>query len=131
MKPAYAEAATDMKITLSDAHLVAIDATKTPGLTQRFTLQGYPTIKYFESGEYKFDYSGGRSKDDIINFMKNPKEKEVPKTQNVVEDKWSNLPGYEHVNMLTDKSFEEFITSKAKVLVMFYAPCKLKRFLKK
>jgi len=90
MKPAYAEAATDMKITLSDAHLVAIDATKTPGLTQRFTLQGYPTIKYFESGEYKFDYSGGRSKDDIINFMKNPKEKEVPKTQNVVEDKWSN-----------------------------------------
>jgi hypothetical protein len=75
MKPAYAEAAADMKRFLPGAYLAAVDATKAQELGQRFELKGYPTIKYFENGQFKFDYNGGRSKDDIVNFMKSPESK--------------------------------------------------------
>lgn len=119
MKPAYGEAATEMKKFLPGAYLAAVDATKTSAINKRFELKGFPTIKYFENGKFKFDYSGGRTKDDIVNFMKDPKEAAPPAP---VEDDWSSIASHEHVNMLTDKSFDEFVNSKPKVLVMFYAP---------
>ena len=29
---------------------------------------------YFENGKRKFEYSGGRSKDDFVQFMREPKQ---------------------------------------------------------
>ena len=75
MKPTFCEAATDMKRFLPGAYLGAVDATKSQQLGQRFELKGYPTIKYFENGKFKFDYDGGRTKEDIINFIRNPQTK--------------------------------------------------------
>jgi hypothetical protein len=125
MKPAYGEAAIEMKRFLPGTYLAAVDATKTQALNKRFELKGFPTIKYFENGQFKFDYNGGRTKDDIVNFMKDPQDKKPAPAPEVVDD-WSKLPGNEHVNFLDDKSFNDFVKSKPKVLVMFYAPCNFK-----
>ena len=111
-----------MKNSVKGASISAVDATKTPGLAQRFELKGYPTIKYFENGQFKFDYEGGRTREDLVNFMRDPKPKVVSAPPEVVDD-WTSIAGHEHVNFLDDKSFDAFVNSKPKVLVMFYAPC--------
>ena len=53
MKPAYGQAAAEIKKTIPNAYLAAVDATKSAGLNQRYDLKGYPTLKYYENGEYK------------------------------------------------------------------------------
>lgn len=73
MKPAFGQAAREMKSFLPGAYLAAVDGTKSPGLNKRFEIKGYPTLKYYENGLFKFDYAGGRAKEDIVNFMREPK----------------------------------------------------------
>ena len=46
-----------------------MDATAAPKLSQRFAIRGYPTLKFFKNGN-AVDYDSGRSKADIVNYMK-------------------------------------------------------------
>lgn len=46
-----------------------MDATAAPKLSQRFSIRGYPTLKFFKNGN-AVDYDSGRSKADIVNYMK-------------------------------------------------------------
>ena len=50
-------------------YLAEVDATASPKLSQRFSIRGYPTIKFFKNGN-AVDYDSGRSKADIVNYMK-------------------------------------------------------------
>jgi len=122
-KPAYGEAATELTSFVPGAYLAAVDATKATKLSERFKLQGFPTIKYFENGEFKFDYSHGRTKESIVQFMRNPtadaSAQTAPTPQN--EDKWDDLPGHQHIRFLDDTSFDNFLLEKRKILVLFYA----------
>jgi len=122
MKPAYAAAAAAVKSLVPGAYLAAVDATQASALGKRFQLQGFPTLKYFERGQFRFDYSGQRTQDALVAFVREPKE--AAPAAAASEDDWSSHTGHEHVNMLTDQSFDEFVGAKSKVLVMFYAPCK-------
>lgn len=70
MKPAYAEAAADMKKFLPGAYLAAVDATIHKEIAVKFELKGFPTLMYFENGKFKSDYNGARSKDAIVRFMR-------------------------------------------------------------
>lgn len=70
MKPDYSAAAKDMKAFLPGAYLAAVDATVQQELAKRFELKGFPTLKYFEGGKVKYDYTGGRNKEAIISFMR-------------------------------------------------------------
>lgn len=72
MKPAYAQAASEVTSFVPGSYLAAVDATLSPKVAEKFQLQGYPTLKFFEQGQFKFDYSGGRNKDDLVGFMRNP-----------------------------------------------------------
>ena len=40
------------------------------------------------------------------------------------EAQWSDIDGAEHIQHLTEASFDEFVQKHDSVLVMFYAPCK-------
>ena len=71
MKPAYGQAASEITSFVPGSYLAAVDATKATKINDRFKLQGYPTLKYFESGEFKFDYSLGRTKENLVEFMRN------------------------------------------------------------
>jgi hypothetical protein len=74
MKPAYVQAATDITSFVPGSYLAAVDATKSPKLSERFSLRGFPTLKFFEQGEFKFDYQGGRIKENLVEFMRDPKQ---------------------------------------------------------
>lgn len=50
--------------------LAAVDATKEPDLASRFDVKGYPTLKYFNRGEYKYDVGHARQEEQIIAFIK-------------------------------------------------------------
>jgi hypothetical protein len=74
MKAAYGHAASELKSFVPGSYLAAVDATKSPKLKDKYDIQGFPTMKYFENGNLKFEYMGGRSKDDFVNFMREPKQ---------------------------------------------------------
>jgi hypothetical protein len=65
-------------------------------------------------------YEGEREYKDFVAFMNNPMDENAFKHDPT--ESWKTVPGYEHVNLLDDSTFFEFIKTKPKVLVMFYAP---------
>lgn len=101
-----------------DGILAAVDATKVTTVAKEFNINGYPTVKYFENGEFKFDVSL-REESAIIDFMKNPSEPPPPPPQ---EKSWSEEESA--VVHLDEESFKPMLKRKKHALVMFYAPCK-------
>ena len=98
--------------------LAAVDATVEQSLAKRFKVQGYPTVKLFYEGEFKFD-ANVRDVDRIIALMRDPtKPPPVPEE----EKPWSALPS--EVVHLTTETFKQVLKKKRHALVMFYAPCK-------
>ncbi|XP_048830828.1 protein disulfide-isomerase A6 [Brienomyrus brachyistius] len=67
LEPEWAAAATDIREqTKGKVRLGAVDATVHQGLSSRYGVRGFPTIKIFRKGEEPEDYSGGRSRSDIV-----------------------------------------------------------------
>lgn len=69
MKPEYEKAAEIMKDQQIPGVLAALDATKEGAVASQFGVKGYPTVKYFVNGEFKFDVRV-RDAEKIIEFMK-------------------------------------------------------------
>lgn len=68
MKAAYSLAAQRLSNDKAGA-LAAVDATVSKALAKRFGVSGFPTLKYFENGEFKEDYQGKRTDDDLYNYV--------------------------------------------------------------
>jgi protein disulfide-isomerase-like protein len=77
MKPEYEKAAEIMKNEKIPGVLAALDATKEGAIAAQYNVKGYPTVKYFDHGEFKFDVNI-REASKIIEFMKNPSEPPPP-----------------------------------------------------
>ncbi|CAF0731494.1 unnamed protein product [Didymodactylos carnosus] len=69
LAPAYAAAAAQLKASDSDIKLAKVDATAQADLAQKYEVKGYPTIKFFSDSSI-FEYTGGRTADDIVNWLK-------------------------------------------------------------
>ena len=69
LAPEYAAAAKELATLDPPLYLAQVDATACPKLSQRFAIRGYPTLKFFKNGN-AVDYDSGRSKQDIVNYMK-------------------------------------------------------------
>lgn len=69
LAPAYAAAAKQLAVANSEIKLASVDATIEQDLATRFQVRGYPTIKFFVDGA-ALEYNGGRSQDDIVNWLK-------------------------------------------------------------
>ena len=70
LEPEWNAAATKMK---GQVKFAKVDATENQALAQRFGVQGYPTIKYFDYGPGKSDasaqtYQGGREERALTDF---------------------------------------------------------------
>lgn len=117
MKPEYEKAAILMKEKKLPGILAAVDATKEPDVAAKFSVKGYPTVKYFSHGEFKFDVNV-READKIIEFMKNPSSPPPPPPP---EKQWED----EETNVvhLDENNFKNYLKKKKHALVMFYAPC--------
>lgn len=118
IKPEYEKAAAQLKFDNIPGMMGAVDATKETTIAERFAVKGYPTIKYFIYGEFKFDINL-REASKIVEFMKNPKEPPPPPPP---EKPWAEEET--SVVHLNDEIFKSFLKKKRHVLVMFYAPCK-------
>jgi len=93
--------------------VASVDADKHKDLAGRFTVTGFPTIKYFTANsKVGENYDGGRTANDIIEFLNrragtNVKVKSAPTA----------------VTVLTPQNFDAIVKDETKdVLVEFYAP---------
>jgi len=116
MKPEYEKAASKLVDLKLDGKLAAVDAQKYSGLGNRFSVRGYPSVKYFKNGELAFDVSL-REEGAIVDFMKDPKEPPPPPPP---EKAWSDEPS--DVVHLNDDNFKPTLKKTKHALVMFYAP---------
>ena len=85
MKPHYMEAASLMKERDINGLLAAVDATTEGILAEKYSVKGFPTIKYFKDGEMMYDYGYGRTTEDLVEFMSDPKPPPPP------EKEWSEI----------------------------------------
>jgi len=68
LAPEYAKAADQLEKAGSATKLADVDATEAKDLASRFSVQGFPTLKYFVNGEAA-DYGGGRTADTIVSWL--------------------------------------------------------------
>lgn len=113
LAPVYEELATSFAAAGSKLTIAKVDADAEKSLGQRFGVQGFPTLKWFDGKSDKpTDYSGGRDLESLQAFVT---EKTGVKPKGV-----KKAPS--HVTMLNDKKFKEEIGGDKNVLVAFTAP---------
>ncbi|XP_054751410.2 protein disulfide-isomerase A5-like [Lytechinus pictus] len=117
MKPAFAEAATLAREQKLPGKFAAVDATVAVMTSSKFEIKGFPTLKYFKNGKEDIAYSGARTADALLEFIKDPASVPPPPPP---EPAWSDIPSA--VNHLTSQTFGPFIQENTHVLTMFYAP---------
>jgi len=117
MKPEYDDAAKRLKEESVDGILAAVDCTKEQALAKRYDVSGFPTVKYFSEGEFKFNVNE-RTADNIVDFMKDPKEPPPPPKP---DQPWSETSSQEILH-LNDANFKDSLKKRKHVLLMFYAP---------
>jgi len=61
-----------------------IDCTVEKNVCSKFTIRGYPTIKYYVNGR-SIEYDGGRDEKDLYNFSKTVSEPEILDIHNIEE----------------------------------------------
>ena len=85
MKPDYMEAASLIKKRDITGVLAAVDATKEAKLGEQYKVEGFPTIKYFKDGAMMYEYGYGRTAEDLVEYMSDPKAPPPP------EKEWSEI----------------------------------------
>lgn len=113
LAPIYEELATSFQHAKDKVTIAKVDADKHKELGQRFGIQGFPTLKWFDGkSETPEDYKSGRDLDSLSGYV----------TEQVgVKVKGAAKPP-SYVENFTDKSFNETIGSDKSVLVAFTAP---------
>ncbi|CAH0578023.1 unnamed protein product [Chrysodeixis includens] len=117
IKPELEKAASKLKADKINGLLAAVDATKQPDLASRFGVKGYPTLKYFFKGEYRYDAGHARQEDQIVNFIKDPQEPPPPPPP---ERPWAEDDS--PVRHLDTATFRNTLRKIKHALIMFYAP---------
>ncbi|KAI0849052.1 disulfide isomerase [Daldinia vernicosa] len=112
LAPVYEELAQAFA-TSKDVQIAKVDADAERSLGQKYGVQGFPTLKWFDGKSDKpIDYQGGRDLESLTKFI-------TDKT-GVKAKKKLEMPS--QVNMLTDTTFKEIVGSDKNILVAFTAP---------
>ena len=68
LAPEYAKAAKRLLNNDPPVRIAKVDATENKKLAEQFSIQGFPTIKYFVAGQAT-EYTGGRTEDTIYSYV--------------------------------------------------------------
>ncbi|CAD5206829.1 unnamed protein product [Bursaphelenchus okinawaensis] len=80
LAPEFEKAATKLKSNDPPITLIDVDCDSEKDLCQRFSVQGYPTLKVFRNGALSQEYDGPRDADGIAKYMRGqagPSSKEL------------------------------------------------------
>jgi protein disulfide-isomerase A1 len=67
LAPEYAAAATALKDFKPSVVLAKVDATEETKLAEKYSIVGFPTLKWFVNGTESHDYSGSR--DECVSIL--------------------------------------------------------------
>lgn len=70
MKKDFSNAALLLKNEKIGARVGAVDCTVHKQLAEKFEINGFPTLKYFEKGKVLYEYDGKRTAEAMVNFIK-------------------------------------------------------------
>lgn len=70
LQPVYSEVADALASERNPAKLGSVDATANQDIAKRFGVNSYPTLIPFRSGKAQEDYSGERTKEALLSFMR-------------------------------------------------------------
>ncbi|KAI9816849.1 MAG: hypothetical protein M1827_001494 [Pycnora praestabilis] len=113
LAPVYEELATKFAGAGDKVSIGKVDADEHKSLGQRFGVQGFPTLKWFDGkSETPEDYTSGRDLESLTKFIEE-KTGTKAKTQKAAPSQ---------VEMLNDKTFKQEIGGEKDVLVAFTAP---------
>ena len=116
LKPVWAQLATKIKESNSDVKIAWCDSVENTEVSERFGVEGYPTIYLFRDGK-KYPFSGERNIDNFLSFIesgwKQFEHKALALDSSNVDEK--------DVIVLDDKNLISQVT-KGEWLVEFYAP---------
>lgn len=118
LAPTWDELAKDTQS--EDVKISKVDCTAHQEVCKEYGVRGYPTLKFFGSGEEVTSYSGARSLDALKTFVKEEVAKRnapAAEEEETVEEEEAKGP----VRELTDKNFAE-VTNSGHTFVKFYAP---------
>jgi protein disulfide-isomerase A1 len=93
LTPEYAKAAEILRELEPPFYLAKVDATTSAELAQRFSIEGFPTIKLFLNGVWK-DYDGGRTSNEIVQWIKKkllPPSTELKSVEEIEKLKGDNV----------------------------------------
>ena len=113
LAPVYEELATNFEFAKDKVSIAKVDADSEKDLGRRFSVQGFPTLKWFDGkSDTPTDYQGGRDLESLSSFISEKTGLKI-KTKKAAPSA---------VEMLTDKSFKSEIGGDRDVLVAFTAP---------
>lgn len=113
LAPVYEELATNFGFAKDKVSIAKVDADSEKDLGRRFSVQGFPTLKWFDGkSDTPTDYQGGRDLESLSGFISEKTGLKI-KTKKAAPSA---------VEMLTDKSFKSEIGGDRDVLVAFTAP---------
>jgi len=113
LAPVYEELATNFDFAKDKVTIAKVDADAEKSLGQRFGVQGFPTLKWFDGKSDKpEDYNSGRDLESLTKFIS---EKTGIKAK-------GKKAAPSAVEMLTDTTFKQQIGGDRDALVAFTAP---------